>query len=110
MSLDLNNWKTQVRKGYLELCLLLLIRKHGSIYGFDLLEKLRQMDMHVKEGTLYPLLSRMTTDATLAATWQTDNLKGHPRKFYALTDKGNQLVDRMSQEFSAMTRLFQELH
>lgn len=109
MTLELDNWRTQVRKGYLELCILLMIRKHGRIYGFDLIEKLRAAELPVKEGTLYPLLARMTDDGTLAATWETENVKGHPRKFYALTHHGDRVLASMRGEFAGMIQRFQSL-
>ncbi len=109
MGLELQNWKTQMRKGYLELCLLLIIRKNESIYGFDILDKFRQMNFELKEGTLYPMLNRMTSDGILQAKWQTDNLKGHPRKFYTITKHGNTLLETMAQEFTAMVQHFEEL-
>lgn len=109
MALDLDNWRTQVRKGYLELCLLLMIRKHKRIYGFDLIEKLKDCDLPVKEGTLYPMLNRMTEEKTLVATWETENLKGHPRKFYSLTAAGHALLESMRKEYRNMIDLYNNL-
>lgn len=106
MDAYLENWKTQIRKGYLELCLLLLIQKHKRIYGFDLLEKLKERDLHLKEGTLYPMLSRMTEDKTLQAVWETENLKGHPRKFYSLTKAGEKQLEDMKNEFEKLMNIF----
>jgi PadR family transcriptional regulator PadR len=105
----LDNWKTQIRKGYLELCLLLLIKKHKRIYGFDLLEKLQEADLPLKEGTLYPMLNRMSVENVLATVWDTENLKGHPRKFYSLTEKGNLLLAEMQLEFKKILTIFNQL-
>ena len=109
MQLDLDNWRVQVKKGYLELCLLLIIRRHKRMYGLELLEKLDALDLSLKEGTLYPLLNRMTDDGLLAATWETVNVKGHPRKFYALTKRGTQSLNEMEDEFLKMTELVSKL-
>lgn len=105
----LDNWKTQIRKGYLELCLLLLIKKHKRIYGFELLEKLQEADLPLKEGTLYPMLNRMSTENVLSTVWDTENVKGHPRKFYSLTDKGDQLLKEMQFEFKKILTIFKQL-
>ncbi len=105
----LDNWKTQIRKGYLELCLLMLIKKHKKIYGFDLLEKLQEADLSVKEGTLYPMLNRMSAEHILDAVWNMENIKSHPRKFYSLTDKGNQLLKEMRTEFKKILVIFEKL-
>jgi PadR family transcriptional regulator PadR len=101
-----DNWRTQIRKGYLELCVLLLIRARKRIYGFDLLEQLAAEGLDVKEGTLYPLLSRMTVDGLLSAVWDTTNVKGHPRKFYSLTRDGQRAVLEMTTEFEEMVSVF----
>lgn len=105
----LENWKTQIRKGYLELCLLLLIKKHKRIYGFDLLEKLKEADLSLKEGTLYPMLNRMSTEQILSTVWDTENMKGHPRKFYSLTEKGNRMLEMMQLEFKKILSIFTTL-
>ena len=109
MAISGENWKTQIRKGYIELCVLLLIRSHQRIYGFDLLEKLSGAELPVKEGTIYPLLNRMTTDGILSAAWETEAAKGHPRKFYSLTRAGNRALDEMLSEFGKMVRTFEGL-
>lgn len=106
MTDDLVNWKTQIRKGYLELCILLLIQRHERLYGFDLLEKLEQVNLSLKEGTLYPMLNRMTTDKLLRSVWETENIKGHPRKFYSLTKHGIELLEGMTSEFEKMIHIF----
>lgn len=109
MVLSTENWKTQIKKGYLELCILLLIRRYERIYGFDLLSKLTEADLPVKEGTLYPLLNRMTADGYLKFAWETAELKGHPRKFYSLTKVGEIILDEMDEEFGRMVQIFKVL-
>lgn len=109
MATSTDNWKTQIRKGYLELCILQLIKHRGKVYGFDLLEQLSGIALQVKEGTLYPLLNRMGADGLLSATWETENLKGHPRKFYSLTKDGSRFLEEMNQEFEQMVAIYQKL-
>ena len=102
----IDNWKTQVRRGYLELCILLLIHRHKRLYGFDLIQKLEEAGMPVKEGTLYPLLNRMAEEKHLDSSWETENLKGHPRKFYSMTKQGIELLLAMKAEFGKMVDTF----
>ena len=109
MPSGMENWKTQVRKGYLEMCILLVIQKHERLYGFDLIEKLHRLDLNVKEGTLYPLLSRMSSEGVLKTQWQTEGHKGHPRKFYGLTPDGLAFLAMMQDEFSKMAKVFDQL-
>lgn len=105
----MENWKTQIRKGYLELCILMLIQENKRLYGFDLIERLKQADLNLKEGTLYPMLNRMTTEGTLSAVWETENVKGHPRKFYSLTKDGKALLEEMKTEFEKMIGIFKKI-
>lgn len=109
MATSTDNWKTQIRKGYLELCILLLIKRQRKVYGFDLLERLSAASLEVKEGTLYPLLNRMSADGLLAAAWETENLKGHPRKFYSLTKEGLRFLSEMDHEFEQMVVIYRKL-
>ncbi len=109
MSTGPDNWKTQMRQGYRGLCILLLIQKHERIYGFDLIQKLEECELSVKEGTLYPLLNRMTADGILSAVWDTENLKGHPRKFYSVTRQGKLVLGEMGGEFEKMVAIYRKL-
>lgn len=109
MAYDIANWKTQIRKGYLELCILSLINRDSRLYGFDILAKLETAELFVKEGTLYPLLNRMTLEGLLSSAWETENVKGHPRKFYSLTKAGRHVLDEMGAEFNEMHRIYKKL-
>ena len=105
----IENWKIQLRKGYLELCLLMIINNLKQVYGFDLIEKLQTLDLNLKEGTLYPMLNRMAADGVLTTFWDTQNHKGHPRKFYSLTKKGSKILNEMQEEFEKIQTIFKQL-
>src|SRR5438270_13359649 len=98
----IETWCTQIRKGYLGLCLPALIESRKPMYGFELLDVMGRAGLPIKEGTLYPLLNRMTVDGLLAARWQTEEAKGHPRKFYSLTRAGKDMLGAMRTEFERM--------
>jgi PadR family transcriptional regulator PadR len=68
MKIDLENWKAQIRRGYLEMSILMVIKRKQRIYGFDLIEELKKYDVAIKDGTLYPLLNRLAADGVLHAT------------------------------------------
>lgn len=107
--LNLDNWKAQIRRGYLELSILMIIKLKERIYGFDLIEELKKYDLTIKEGTLYPLLNRMTTESMLSSVWETENISGHPRKFYSLTPKGNSILQMMQDEYEKMWKIYCDL-
>lgn len=106
----IDNWRTQIRKGYLELCIILLISEKGRLYGFEILELMSKLGLPMKEGTLYPLLNRMTAEGTLSSVWETQDVKGHPKKFYSMTPKGQETLKGMLDEFDHMTSVFNHLH
>jgi len=92
------------------MCILLLIQKHNKLYGLDLLDKLKEIDLEIKEGTLYPLLNRMTEDQILKSIWDTENVKGHPRKFYSLTKDGIKMLGEMKLEYSRLYKIYVNLN
>ncbi len=83
----------QMRKGLLVYCVLLLC-EDGKVYSSDIIKQLRQAELIVVEGTLYPLLSRLGRDKILAYEWQ-ESEQGPPRKYYWLTNSGRQLLDAL---------------
>ena len=57
--MNIDNAKSQMRKGMLEYCVLLLLRRQPS-YANDIIVQLKDADLIVVEGTLYPLYVRWT--------------------------------------------------
>ena len=84
--MDVTNAKSQMRKGMLEYCILLLLKRQAA-YASDIIQQLKEADLLVMEGTLYPLLTRLKKDGLLAYEWQ-ESTQGPPRKYYCLTDEG----------------------
>ena len=84
--INVENVKSQMRKGMLEYCILLLLHKEPS-YASDIIQKLKEAKLIVVEGTLYPLLTRLKNDDLLNYEW-VESTQGPPRKYYALTGKG----------------------
>jgi PadR family transcriptional regulator PadR len=84
--MDIENVKSQMRKGFLEYCTLLILRKKPS-YTSDIIEELKSAHLIVVEGTLYPLLTRLKNDGLLSYEW-VESTQGPPRKYFSLTDQG----------------------
>src|ERR1700759_3857617 len=82
--------ESQMRKGVLTYAVLLLL-KDGKVYSSEIIRSLRQAELIVVEGTLYPLLNRLAKDHLLAYEWQ-ESEQGPPRKYYWLTDEGKTLL------------------
>lgn len=82
--------RSQMRKGVLEYCILSII-KNNEAYASDILERLKEADLIVVEGTLYPLLTRLKNDGLLNYRWE-ESTSGPPRKYYGLTDEGQEFL------------------
>lgn len=98
--MNVENTKSQMRKGMLEYCILLLLRRK-SCYANDIITHLKQADMIVVEGTLYPLLSRLKTDGLLKYEWR-ESKQGPPRKYYALTMDGEEALSQLDASWNEL--------
>lgn len=87
-----------MRKGLLDYCILLIISKKQS-YASDIIQALKDADLIVVEGTLYPLLTRLKNTGVLTYTWQ-ESTQGPPRKYYELTDEGRQMLQDLDNAWS----------
>jgi PadR family transcriptional regulator PadR len=85
--------ETQMRKGVLTYCILLLLGER-KVYTSEIIRALREAELIVVEGTLYPLLNRLAKDKLLAYEWQ-ESEQGPPRKYYWLTDEGTKLLSEL---------------
>ena len=103
----LSNIKSQMRKGLLEYCILSIIHKNEA-YASDILDMLKQANLVVVEGTVYPLLTRMKNDGLLSYRWQ-ESTGGPPRKYYALTTQGQDLLAQLDKEWQAICQSINQI-
>jgi PadR family transcriptional regulator PadR len=85
--MDLENNKAQMRKGILEYCILSVLSRN-SCYASDIIKELKEAQVIVVEGTLYPLLTRQKNAGLLSYRWE-ESQQGPPRKYYELTPEGH---------------------
>jgi PadR family transcriptional regulator, regulatory protein PadR len=88
------NAKAQMRRGVLELCILAIIGAEEEAYPSDILGRLKESDLIVVEGTLYPLLTRLKDAGLLDYSWQ-ESSSGPPRKYFRLTDEGRTSLEEL---------------
>ena len=91
--MKVDNVKSQMRKGMLEYCLMLLLHKEPA-YSSDIIQKLKEAQLIVVEGTLYPLLTRLKNDDLLSYEW-VESTQGPPRKYYKLTEQGETFLGEL---------------
>ena len=88
--MNVDNVRSQMRKGMLEYCILLLLH------------------LIVVEGTLYPLLTRLKNDNLLAYEW-VESTQGPPRKYYTLTTEGEAFLQGLEEAWSELANTVNHL-
>ena len=86
INVNIDNTKAQMRKGILEYCILSILSR-GASYAPQIIAELKEAEMIVVEGTLYPILTRQKNLGLLTYRWE-ESLQGPPRKYYTLTEQG----------------------
>ena len=98
--MNFDNMKAQMRKGVLELCIMSIIANQES-YPSDIIKKLKEAELIVVEGTLYPLLSRLKKSGFLSYSWK-ESPSGPPRKYFSLTPDGYQFLNEMNENWNRL--------
>jgi PadR family transcriptional regulator PadR len=106
-SMDIERNTAQMRKGVLEMCILSIISQNDA-YASDIIEKLKTARMIVVEGTLYPLLTRLKNDGLLSYRWE-ESTQGPPRKYYRITEDGQNVLDRMALSWKELVDAVEQL-
>ena len=101
-NMNVDNAKSQMRKGMLEYCVMLLLRNESS-YANDIILRLREAELIVVEGTLYPLLTRLKNEGLLSYEWR-ESTQGPPRKYYALTPAGEEFLCALDCVWNELSR------
>ena len=102
--MDLNAWKSQLRKGAAELAVLATLGRR-ECYGLELLERIREAGgLELSEGSIYPLLNRLQKEDKITGEWVMDPSTPHPRKYYHLTAAGRELLAEMLAEWAVFEK------
>lgn len=101
-------WQEQLRRGSLDLAILLTVSS-GPRYGLAIIQHLEAFtDLVVTEGTIYPILGRLTKEGLLDAKW-VEGEAPHPRKYYRLTRAGEKRLHEMKNEWRAFAGKIERL-
>jgi PadR family transcriptional regulator PadR len=106
-TINVDNIKAQMRKGILEYCILSILSK-GDAYVSDIINELKESEMIVVEGTLYPLLTRQKNQGILSYRWE-ESTQGPPRKYYAITDKGKAMLTELDLAWVDLVRVIDNI-
>lgn len=98
--MKIENAKAQMRKGVLEYCILLELNGE-PLYATNIIQGLKEANLIVVEGTLYPLLTRLKNEGLLTYRWE-ESTQGPPRKYYELTENGRKILDELESSWSEL--------
>ena len=91
----------QFKKGVLELCVLALVEQRDR-YGYELVERISRQ-IEIAEGTVYPLLRRLT-DEGYFETYLQESAEGPPRKYYRITTHGRMTLAALRHEWQQFAK------
>lgn len=97
---NVENTLIQMRKGFLEFPVLLIIKAQAR-YVPDIVQQLKAANLLVVEGTLYPLLSRLKRFGLVDYAWK-ESKSGPPRKYYAITETGKEVLAQLETSWGAL--------
>lgn len=93
---------TQLKKGLLEVCVLVVLQKADS-YGYQIIKDL-SVYVEISESTLYPILKRLE-GANCLITYTTE-YKGRLRKYYQITGTGKQRIQEFIEEWQEVMKIY----
>lgn len=107
--MNIDEWRSQIKRGTLEFCVLLLISR-APRYGYEIISRLESRPIvAAKESTVYPLLRRLQKDGCLTSFWQ-ETAKGlPPRKYYTITEAGLEYLEAMRSEWRELCETIEGL-
>ncbi len=100
MAINVENTKAQMRKGILEYCILSILSREDS-YAPKIIAELKEAEMIVVEGTLYPILTRQKNQGLLTYRWE-ESPQGPPRKYYSLTPEGRDALRQLDESWDEL--------
>jgi len=100
-----DNLILELRRGVIVLAVLSQLEKEQ--YGYSLINGLREHNLEIDQGTLYPLLRRLESQGLLQSNWRIES--DRPRRYYMLSNEGRKLLPRLKEEWAGIVSLMKKL-
>ncbi len=84
-------YSKELLKGTLQVIVLKLLAEHGSMYGYEIYQKVKERSdekIILKDGSLYPALAKLHKEGLL--TFKEVAVGKRKRKYYELTPQGQE--------------------
>lgn len=98
---------SQLKRGILNICILQLLKKEDR-YGYDLIKMIQNYFTDTEESTLYAILRRLNKEG-LTDMYYSEISHGPKRKYYRITDKGNEILNEYISSWKEIEKIFSEI-
>lgn len=99
-------------RGSLETIIIKMLSDHNEMYGYEMTKMVKEQSeghVNITEGALYPKLHKLEADGIIVS--ESRSIGNRYRKYYKLTEKGQQekvrIMDEMSHYLNSMLNLLQ---
>ncbi len=94
---------TQLRKGILDVCVLMAIKNQDS-YGYKIIKDLSGV-IQISESTLYTILKRLEEAGMLVV--RVTEYEGRIRKYYHITSAGLKRIESFKEEWRELMKVYE---
>ncbi len=94
-------YASELIKGTLKTIILKLLSENEKMYGYEITQKVKELTdgkIQLTEGALYPTLHALEAQGILST--EVVNVGNRIRKYYSITQTGNQIAKEKVNEFS----------
>ena len=99
------NTLNELRRGVIVLAVLSQLNEEQ--YGYSLMKLLSEQGLEVDQGTLYPLLRRLESQALLSSDWNTEGSR--PRRYYVISPVGQEVLPRLKEEWNNIVSMMEKM-
>jgi len=109
---EFEKFKKVIMGGVYQIIILLIMDKIGRpTYGYEISKRVEDISngkFHLTEGTLYPILKKLEKNGFVKSFWGESDI-GPPRKYYTLTLKGKEFLEKALDFWEDVKSLVEEL-
>lgn len=97
----------QMKRGILEMCILYQFLS-GDYYGYDIMEKMKEVFPDAKDSTFYVVLRRLNAEGYTDIYYGKES-NGPQRKYYKITEKGKIYLEKSIDNWRQLKTIVEEL-
>ncbi len=100
----------ELKRGTLEMVLLKMLSRR-EMYGYEIVTSIDESSdgrFPLTDGTLYPVLYRLEKAGYVEPRWVTQE-RGVPRKYYRVTQAGDEQLQQLETDWRAFTGVVNQL-